>query len=149
MTQAQALIDNGFNIDNLDSLHPDSATTRVAVLYTDEGEEKSGFIIAGKNSSMYQDAARAIRVDGLVKSSKRKTALDSSTQEGAEAFAKLIDGNEVTLACSVVVGWFGFASNGQVAVFNKPTAEKMLCKYPTWREKISQALSIEENFTKG
>ena len=149
MTQAQALVQSGFSIDNLDDAANSAATFRVAVIVDADGEDKSGFVIVGKNSPEYQAAARAIRIDGLKRSSKRKSALDTSTDEGAGVVAKAIDANELTLAASVVVDWFGFASNGASAAYSKETAAKLLAKYPTWREKITAALDVDANFIKG
>jgi hypothetical protein len=141
---------NGFNLDNLDSIDSEQPTFKVAVILDAEGEDKSGFIIQGKNSPEYQAEARSIRIDSLQKSSKRKTALDASTAEGAGVVANLIDSNDCRLAMSVVTGWFGFVDGtGVDAVFDKATVKKMFAKFPTWREKVSSALEVDANFIKG
>ena len=140
--------DIGFNLDNFD-VAQDASTFLVGVILDADGEDKSGFMIVGKNSPQYQQAAQVIRASSLKRSSKRKTALDTSTDDGATAVAAIIDANEVTLACSVVIDWFGFASGGVPANFDKELLLKMLKRFPTWREKISAALEVDANFMKG
>lgn len=142
MTQA-----NGFDLDQLD-VAAEEVLHKVIVVSDIDGNDKCGFYIVGKNSPEYQEAARQIRIDGLKRSSKRKTALDTSTDEGATAVAKMIDANELALVCSVVKDWFGFESKGVSASFHMPTVAKMLAKMPTWREKVSAALESESNFLK-
>ncbi len=141
MTQA-------FNIDQFDT-PVEETLFKVGVAADIDGNDTCGFMITSKNSPEYQDAARQIRIDGLKRSSKRKTALDTSTDEGATAVAKMIEENELTLACSVVKDWFGFESAGSPAPFNKATVRKMFTVKPTWREKVTAALESEVNFTKG
>ena len=140
--------DNGFSVDNLD-VFAEAATFKVGVIQDNEGNDKSGFVIVGKNSPEYQTETRRIRAEGLKRASKRKTALDTSTDEGSAALAALIDANEIVLACCVVVGWFGFATAGQPAPFDKAIATKLLTRFPTWRDKISAALEDDANFMKG
>lgn len=125
-----------------------AVTFKVAISQTEDGDDKAGFVILGKDSKEYQAAARAIRIEGLKKSSKRKTSLDTSTDEGAGIVARLIDSNETTLALAVVVDWFGFSSNGAVVSFNKEIVGKLFAKYPTWREAVSAALENNANFMK-
>lgn len=148
MTQAEDILANGFNIDQLDSV-AEEVLHRVAVVTDIEGNDKCGFLITSKNSKEYQEANRAVRVDGLKRSSKRKSALDTTTDEGAAVVAKIIEANETTLAASVVKGWFGFESNGQEAPFDKATVIKMFAKFPTWKDKVTSALENEANFLKG
>lgn len=148
MTQAQNIIASGFDLDQLDNTATSEVLHKVAVIVDVDGEEKSGFLIVGKNSPEYQEAARAARIDGLKRSAKRKVALDTSTDEGAGAVAKMIEASEASLALAVVKGWFGFQQGGVEAPFNKPTVAKMLAKYPTWKDKISAALENEANFLK-
>ena len=121
----------------------------VAVITDIDGNDKCGFYIVGKNSPEFQEATRLVRIDGLKRSAKRKTALDTSTDEGAGAVAKMIEANDITLASSVVKGWFGFESNGATALFDKAVIPNMLTRMPTWREKITAALENEANFLKG
>lgn len=147
MTQAQEIMVAGFDLDQLDA-NTEEVLHKVVVLVDDEGNDKSGFFITSKNSTEYQEASRKVRVDGLKRSSKRKTVLDASTDEGANLVAKLIDTNEMSLALSVVKGWFGFDSNGKAATFDKATVSKMFTKFPTWKDKVTAALENEGNFLK-
>ena len=139
---------SGFDLAELDSATTVDVLHKVAVIVDVDGNEKSGFFIVGKNSTEYQDAARLARIDSLKRSAKRKAALDTSTDEGAGAVAKMIEASETSLALAVVKGWFGFQQGGVDAPFSKPTVAKMLAKYPTWKDKISAALENEANFLK-
>jgi hypothetical protein len=144
--QIMADENNGFNLDMPAS---QESTFNVGVIVDADGNDTSGFTIVGKNSSEYQDAARAIRIAGLKRSSKRKNAIDMGTDEGAAIIAKVVEDNELALAMAVVKDWFGFKSGGVTAVFSKDVASGLLVKYPTWREKIAAALEVDANFLKG
>lgn len=138
----------GFDLDQLDSDVVETLV-KVVVIVDADGNDKSGFYITGKNSQEFQEASRQVRIDGLKRSSKRKTALDTSTDEGAGAVAKLIESNEIALACAVVKDWFGFESKGVAAKFDKQMLAKMFQKMPTWKDKVTAALENEANFLKG
>lgn len=146
MTQAENIL-AGFDLAQLD-VQSEEVLHKVAVVSDIDGNDKCGFHIASKNSPEYQEASRQVRIDGLKRSAKRKSALDTSTDEGAGAVAKMIDANELALATSVVKGWFGFETNGVAAPFDKATVSKMFAKMPTWREKVVAALENETNFLK-
>lgn len=148
MTQAQDIIASGFDLDSLDSPQ-EQVTSRVAVVVNADGDDECGFIVVGKNSQQYQDAQHQIRVEGLKRSAKRKTQIDTSTDQGAAMLAKTIERNETTLAKSVVVGWFGFKSGGKEAEFNHALLDKMFAAKPTWKDKINAHIENEANFTKG
>lgn len=137
----------GFDLSQLDATEDN--TTKVVVISDIDGNDQCGFVIVGKNSPEFQEASRQVRIDGLKRSAKRKTALDTSTDEGAAVVAKMIETNELTLATSVVKGWFGFQTNGVDAPFDKAIVAKMLSKYPTWKDKITTALDNDANFIKG
>ena len=143
MTQATT----GFDLNQLDVVEDNLFS--VGVVTNIDGNDECGFLIVGKNSPEFQEASRQVRIDGLKRSSKRKTALDTSTDEGAGAVSKIIETNEMTLATSVVKGWFGFKTNGEDAPFDKAIVSKMLTKFPTWKDKITAALENDANFIKG
>jgi hypothetical protein len=143
MTQAV-----GFDLDQLTGT-AEEVLFKVGVVQDAEGNDKCGFFIASKNSTEYQDAARLVRIDGLKRAAKRKTALDTSTDEGAGIIAKMIEANEIALASSVVKNWFGFEKQGMPAPFDKAMVPAMLSRMPTWRDKITVALESEANFLKG
>lgn len=147
MTQAEDIIASGFDIDLLDS-SVEAVLHKVTVVSDIDGNDKCGFFIDSKNCAEYQAATRAIRIDGLKRSTKRKSQLDTSTDEGAGVIAKLIEANEVILATAVVKDWFGFETKGVPAIFDKATVSKMFTKYPTWKDKITAALENETNFLK-
>lgn len=147
MTQDSAIGSGDFDIGSLDATA--SATFNVAVIEDANGDPKSGFIIVSKNSPQFQEAAHKIRVEGLVRASKRKAAIDTASKEGAEVMANAINANDLLLAVSVVTGWFGFANNGQQAEFDAAIAKQMLTKFPTWRQKVLDELEKDANFIKG
>ena len=148
MTQATQILNSGFDLDQLDST-AEEVLHKVAVMSDIDGNDTCGFFISSKNSPKYQEATHQIRIDGLKRSSKRKSVLDTTTNEGAEVVAKMIEANEVILACSVVNGWFGFKTKGVDAVFDKAAVAKMFAKFPTWKDKVVAALENETNFLKG
>lgn len=141
MTQAQ-----GFDISALDNTGP--VTHKVSVIDNADGESVSGFIIVGKNSLEFINAASQIRIDNIKRAAKRKQQLDTSTDEGAAVLAKTVDRNDRTSALSVVIGWYGFTANGQEIPFDKAMVEKMFAKFPTWQEKVLKELEAEANFMK-
>lgn len=138
----------GFDLDQLET-QEDAVLHKVVVVSDIDGNDKCGFFIDSKNCKEYQEASRQVRVDGLKRSAKRKSALDTTTDEGAGVVAKMIEANEMTLALSVVKGWFGFENKGQEAVFDKVLVGKMFAKFPTWKDKVTAALENESNFLKG
>lgn len=148
MTQAEELMAVGFDLEQLDVVS-EEVLHKVAVITDIDGNDKSGFFISSKNSPEYQAASHAARIDGLKRTSKRKSVLDTSTDAGAEAVAKIIERNEIAMACAVVKGWFGFQTAGAEAPFNKETVAKMFAKFPTWKDKVTAALDNEANFLKG
>jgi hypothetical protein len=148
MTQAQDIIASGFDLAFLDAPQ-DEQVSRVIVVTNADGDDECGFIVVGKNSQQYQDAQHQIRVEGLKRSSKRKTQIDTSTDQGAATLAKTIERNEITLAKAVVVGWFGFKSGGKEAPFNSAMLDKMFAVKPTWKDKINAQVENEANFSKG
>lgn len=147
MTQAENIM-VGFDLDTLD-VQAEEVLHKVTVIADIDGNDKCGFYVASKNSPGYQEATRQVRIDALKRSSKRKSALDTTTDEGAGVVAKIIEGNETTLACAAIKGWFGFQSGGVDAPFNKAAVVKMLTKFPTWKDKVTAALDNESNFLKG
>lgn len=140
-------LSDGFDIGSIDVAA--TATFNVDLILDANGDPKSGFVIVGKNSDEYKAAAKRIRVEGLQRSAQRKGPLDTSKAEGAEALASAIEANDITQASAVVCGWFGFADKGVVAEFNAKTARAMLVKFPTWRQKVLEALEDDANFIKG
>lgn len=143
MTQA-----NSFDLSSLDAVGAAPLTARVTLIADADGEPVSGLIIVNKDSDEYQGENAKLRTEGLQRSAKRQTQIDAKTEEGAVALNSLITGNETRLALSVVVGWFGFSSNGEDAPFNKATVAKMFAMKPTWQAKTLAALEADANFTK-
>lgn len=141
-TQAQ-----GFEIESLDQ-ETDQATFKVTVITDSEGAPLSGFIIVGKNSPQYQEAASALRVANIRRASQRKQRIDLTTEEGAKSFDANNRTTEHALALSVVTDWFGVNSEGTPLAFNPAIVEKMFTKYPQWRAMVVAALEVDANFMK-
>jgi hypothetical protein len=140
--QAQVL---GFDIDSLMSAEA-PFTYQVPVVFDKDGEPLSGYVIVGKNSPEYQEVFEDLRVEGIKKANRRKTVIDTSTQEGAEMLARLIKANDARLALSVVVGIFGFVSKGEEVPFSKAFVAATFEKMPTWKDKVTAALENDANF---
>jgi hypothetical protein len=137
----------GFDINDISST--DSYPThRVSVLDDEDGNTVSGFIIVGKNSNEYQAAAKQIRVNNIMRASKRKSNIDAATTAGAELIARTVDEGDRVQALAVVTGWYGFMSDGQLIRFDKTLVERMFNRYPTWQAKVLAALEDDSNFMK-
>ncbi|MDC8758580.1 hypothetical protein [Janthinobacterium fluminis] len=146
MNNAQK-IQAGFDITNL-SGNAKAVTFDVPVIVDADGEPVAGLTIVGKNSEEYRVANNAVRAEGYKKSARRKTAIDASTDEGAEQLVQAIDGNQKRLALAVVTGWYGFTHDGAPAPMDKALLEAAFDKYPTWQEKVTLALENDANFLK-
>lgn len=136
----------GFEISDLDK--EVAATHKVAVIEDDDGNPIAGFVIVGKNSPEYQQAANAVRIDNIKRAAKRKQQIDTSTDQGAAVLAKTVAANDATVALSVVIDWFGMLNNGQPMPFSKDLVAKMFEKLPQWQVKVLNELEVEANFTK-
>jgi hypothetical protein len=147
MNTAQAIM-AGFDVNELDNPNVQEVTHKVAVIEDEDDNPISGFVIVGKNSPQYQEAANAIRTENIKRGSKRKKQLDGSTDEGAAVIARTVKANEKTIALAVVIDWFGFNSNGQAIPFDKAMVEKMFEKKPQWQAQVNAALETDANFMK-
>lgn len=139
--------DGGFDLEQLDTVA--DATYKCGVIFDDEGDPKSGFILASKNSEEYVAAHRKIRVTSMMASHKRKKDVDATTEQGATVVIDSIARNDRILALGVVVGWFGFNKGGKPAPFDKNMVPAMFDKSPTWQTRVLVALEDEANFLPG
>lgn len=147
MNTAQTIAATGFDISNL-TAPAERVTFNVDVMYDEDGNATAGLIIVGKNSPEYQAENHATRAEGYKRSSIRKTAIDTKTDEGANKLIDLIDSNAQRLALAVVVGWYGFTSGGVEVPLDKALVKSSFEKYPTWQDKVSAALEVDANFLK-
>lgn len=138
----------GVDLDSILNFDTAQITYRVPVIFDADGEPKSGFIIVGKNSPQYLDATGKVRVGNIMKSAVRRKPLDTSTEEGAKILTATLDNNSMNTALAVTVGWFGWQVEGQDAQFDRATLEKMLTKFPTWKDRIINDLDNDGNFIK-
>lgn len=144
---AQTLAVAGFDIANL-SAPAARISFDVPVIFDADGEPVAGIRIVGKNSDEYRKENHALRAEGYKKSAKRKTAIDASTDEGADQLVHVIDDNQKRLAVAVAVDWYGFTSNGAPVAFDKGLIATAFDKYPTWQERVTAALENDANFLK-
>lgn len=136
-----------FDLTNL--LTEDTPVTfKVPVVFDADGNPVSGFVIVGKNSPQYQVVDKKVRVDNVMRSSNRKTAIDSSTEAGAETLIRTVDLNQRATALAITVGWYGFTMNGAETPFDQDTVAKMFDRFPTWQTKVLTALEVDANFLK-
>ena len=147
LNTAQTLAVAGFDIANL-SAPAARVTFDVPVIFDADGEAVAGIRIVGKNSDEYRKENHALRAEGYKKSSRRKTAIDASTDEGADQLVTVIDNNQKRLAAAVAVDWYGFTSNGTPVAFDKSLIAAAFDKYPTWQERVTAALENDANFLK-
>lgn len=147
LNTAQALAVAGFDIANL-SAPAARVTFDVPVIFDADGEPVAGIKIVGKNSDEYRKESHAVRAEGYKKSAKRKTAIDASTDEGADQLVHVIDDNQKRVAVAVAVDWYGFTSNGAPAAFDKDMIAAAFDKYPTWQDRVTTALENDANFLK-
>ena len=147
LNAAQAMAVVGFDIANL-SAPAARITFDVPVIFDADGEPVAGIRIVGKNSDEYRKESHAVRAEGYRKSAKRKTAIDASTEEGADQLVSVIDDNQKRLAVAVAVDWYGFTSNGAPVAFDKALIAAAFEKYPTWQERVAAALENDANFLK-
>ena len=138
----------GFEVSLLDDVETKQVTFNVAVIEDADGEDVSGFVIVGKNSPEFQTANNTVRIENIMRASKRSKQIDSSTEDGAALLAKTVTGNEKSIALACVVDWFGFNLEGAPMKFDKATVEKMFTKFPQWQVMVSNALEVDANFMK-
>ena len=144
---AQTLAVGGFDIATL-SAPAERVTFDVPGIFDADGEPVAGTRIVGKNSDEYRKENHALRAEGYKKSAKRKTAIDASTDEGADQLVHVIDDNQKRLALAVAVDWYGFTGNGTPVAFDKALIATAFDKYPTWQERVTAALENDAHFLK-
>ena len=147
LNAAQAIAAVGFDIANL-SAPAARVTFDVPVIFDADGEPVAGLRIVGKNSDEYRKESHAVRAEGYKKSARRKTAIDASTDEGADQLVSTIDGNQKRLALAVTVDWYGFTSNGAPVAFDKTLVAAAFDKFTTWQGRVTTALENDANFLK-
>lgn len=147
MNQAQR-IQSGIDFDSILAGADKRVTVKVPVLFDEDGEPKSGFLIVGKNSPEYLQITHALRVEGVKKSAKKKTAMDTSTDEGADQFINLVEGNEKKIALAISVETFGFTSAGQDIQLSAAQKSAAFEKFPTWQATVLAALDKDADFLK-
>lgn len=147
MNQAQK-IQSGVDFSALLASADKRVTVDVPVLFDKDGNGTAGFRIVGRNSAEYQTEHAAIRVEGTKRSAKVSTAIDTSTDEGAERLIELVDDNQKRLALAVVVETYGFEIDQQPVQLSKQQIELAFDKYPTWVDLVQAKLAKDADFLK-
>jgi hypothetical protein len=142
--QIQAGIDFDFLMANAEK----RITVDVPVLFDKDGNGTAGFRIVGKNSAEYRNEQAAIRVEGTKRGAKNSTAIDTSTDEGAQRLVELVDDNQARIACAVAVETYGFTSGGVEVQLSKEQKATAFDKYPTWVERVTAQLDKDADFLK-
>ena len=144
---AQTLAVSGFDIANL-SAPAARVTFDVPVLFNQDGDPIAGIRIVGKNSPEYRAEHHATRANGYQRSAKKSTAIDATTDEGADQLVSTIDSNQKRIALAVAVDWYGFTSGGAEAPLDRAVLAAAFEKYPTWVDRVTVALENDANFLK-
>jgi len=143
---AQIIANAGFDLDLLDQMP--SLTHKCGVIFDDNGDPVSGFIMVGKNSAEYQANQATIKTENIQRAGKRKKAIDTATEEGAAVVTETMARNDRSTAMAVVTGFFGFDRAGKPVEFSKDLLETMFNKMPQWQAKVLNDLDEEANFSK-
>lgn len=124
------------------------ATTKVDVIFSDDGEALSGFVVVGANSPQYQEATRKADVSSVRRSHLKGRPIDPKTEDGA---ATLVDAGmkrEMAIACGCVVGMYGFTSAGAPVEPTPAILKDLFTKRPTWRKRVVAAVESDAGFTR-
>lgn len=145
---ATAIVDAGFDISLL--LAPNAAplekTFTVSVLFDKDGNHKAGFEIVSKNSDQYRAAVRATSTTAIKRSQTKSLQIDGKTDAGAATIFDLGEDRGRKIAIAVVVGLPGFTDKGAQVPVSEAFLNAVFDKFPTWEEKILNALEVDGNF---
>ena len=147
LNAAQAIAVAGFDIANL-SAPAARVTFDVPVLFNQDGDPVAGIRIVGKNSPEYRTQHHTNRAEGYQRSAKKSTAIDATTDEGADELVQVIDDNAKRIAWAVAVEWWGFTSDGVDVPLDRDVLAAAYEKYPTWVDRVTAVLGVDANFLK-
>jgi hypothetical protein len=147
MNQAQTLQSVGFDISLLsDNAAPVEKSHTVTVLFDDEGNHKAGFEIVSKNSEQYRTVIRETSVNAIKRSVQKNKQIDAKTDDGAGQLYDLGENRSMHIAMAVVIGLPGFVDKGVPVPVTEQFLKGVFAKFPSWQDKILQALESEANF---
>lgn len=135
-------------IDDVLSGESSKATKKVTLVADEDGNPAVGFVIVGKDSDQYRECAARLRSNAIRRQSNKRSKIDTKTDEGAHALARILDENEFELAASVVVDYFGLTQGGVRVECSDEMTRKLFKAKPSWREKVSAELEAEDGFLK-
>ncbi|SDF81696.1 MULTISPECIES: hypothetical protein [unclassified Duganella] len=125
---------------------PIAKTHTVPVLFDDDGNQKAGIEIVGKNSEQYRSVIRTTSVVAIKRSQTKKQQIDGKTDTGAGQLYDLGEDRNLKIAVAVTVGLPGFVSGGQPLAVTEANVTVLLKKFPTWVDKIIAALEVDADF---
>lgn len=143
---AKTIISAGFDISALKKGRAIFKPHTVTVIFDDNGKHEAGFEIVGKNSEQYQDVIRATSTGAIQRSVQKKNQIDAATEEGAGALYDLGVDRNMKIAMAVVTGLPGFVDGGQPVPVSGEFLKEVFELFPTWQEKILNALEADANF---
>lgn len=141
-------IQAGIDFDSLIASAEKRITVDVPVLFDKDGNGTAGFRIVGKNSAEYRNEQAAIRVESIKRNAKNSTAIDASTDDGAQRVNELGEDHQVRIALAVAVETYGFTSGGVDVQLTKEQKALAFAKYRTWVDRISVQLEKDADFLK-
>ena len=137
----------GFDLSRLDDTT--RVTFKVDLVFDGAGEPLSGFEVIGSNEPEIRSILDELRKQGTIRANAKKGKLDLATDDGAEKMIEIVDQNEFNKALTAIVGWYGFKSGDVDAPFDRATLKRLLTKFPTWVDKVNEAVANDANFIKG
>lgn len=141
-------IQAGIDFDSLIASAEKRITVDVPVMFDKDGNGTAGFRIVSKNSAEYRNEYAAIRFEAIKRNGKNSTAIDSSTDEGAQRLVELGDEHQARIALAVAVETYGFTSGGADVQLTKEQKALAFAKYPTWLDRVSAQLEKDADFLK-
>jgi len=124
-----------------------SVITHDVVFGHDENGAPYGLTIVGSDSPQYHaEEARQRAAGRRIRAQNGGEGLDITTEAGGLEFDKIVEGNKVSFAVAVTVGWFGFEQGGASAEFDPAKVRAMLEARKTWREMVLSAIDQGGNF---
>lgn len=139
-----------FDINDIEASR--NTTFNVVVGFDVDKKRDVGFVVVGTNSPQYAEAdleVRAFNIKANAERAQDKRVLQPATDEGAMEVARVVDVHRQMYLDKCVVGWFGFAENGQDVEFSTELFRRVMAARPGWALRLITAIEDEQNFVKG
>lgn len=126
----------------------DRTTFKVYVSGGPDDPNAAGFEVVGPDSAEFHKVQSKIAAQAM-RDAKSANFPNVDTDEGVEEVQLQTENRLRLIALSCTVGIFGFTDGGQPVAFTKASVEQLLTLRPRWALRITRAVEIEANFTKG